>query len=157
MEAVRMKSTVTALALLLLAGTAPAGEVYVTRDAHGNPEYTDKPATIPARVVGVSSSSSDPAEVQTRYSEEMKKYAADDEARARSAAELADATKARELKAEDLAKRCAEARQRYEAYTQSYRLYEQGPDGERRYLTSEEIDAARANAQQIRDQFCGAE
>jgi hypothetical protein len=157
-----MKSSVVVSAALLLAGMALAGEVlagevYVTRDKHGNPEYTDKPATIPARIVGVSSSTSDPAEVQARFSEQMKKYAAEDEARARSAAEVADARKARELTAEGRARRCAEARQRYEGYTQSLRLYEQEPESERRYLTSEEIDAARASAKQLRDQFCGAE
>ncbi len=39
----------------------------------------------------------------------------------------------------------------------SYRLYEEGPDGERRYLTSEEIDTARANAKKMMDEFCGAQ
>jgi hypothetical protein len=65
------------------------------------------------------------------------------------------AAKAEELTAEDLAKRCADARRRYEVAMNSSRLYEQQPDGERRYLTSEEIDAARINAKQTMDTFCG--
>ena len=37
------------------------------------------------------------------------------------------------------------------------RLYEEGPNGERRYLDSQEIDAARANAKQVMDQFCSGQ
>ena len=35
------------------------------------------------------------------------------------------------------------------------RLYEQSaPDGERRYLTDAELDAARENAKKVMDEFC---
>ena len=36
----------------------------------------------------------------------------------------------------------------------SWRLYEPGPNGERTYLTSEQIDQARVSAKQVMDQFC---
>jgi hypothetical protein len=157
MEAIRMKPIVMLLSALLLAGLAHAGDVYVTRDAKGNPVYTDTPQTLPAQKVGIHSVSSDPAEVQARYEEQMKKYAADDAARSTSAAAAADATKARTLNAEDQARRCVEARQRYEAVINSFRLYEEGPDGERRYLTADEIDTARAEAKRMVDEFCGAQ
>jgi hypothetical protein len=145
------------LAAAVLAGTAGAGEVYVTKDAQGNPVYTDTPQTIPAQRLGIQSSSTDPAAVQSRYSDEMKKYAADDVAANRSAASQADATKAQTLSAEDKAKRCAEARTRYQAVMSSYRLYVTGPEGERRYLDSAEIDAARIDAKKVMDEFCGGQ
>jgi hypothetical protein len=145
------------LAAAVLAGTAGAGEVYVTKDAQGNPVYTDTPQTIPAQRLGIQSSSTDPAAVQSRYSDEMKKYAADDVAASRSAASQADATKAQTLSAEDKAKRCAEARTRYQAVMSSYRLYVTGPEGERRYLDSAEIDAARIDAKKVMDEFCGGQ
>jgi hypothetical protein len=58
------------------------------------------------------------------------------------------------MTAEDKAKRCTDARQRYQTMMDSQKLYEQDPNGERRYLDSAEIDAARANAKQVMDEFC---
>lgn len=149
-----MKRMHAILAGLLLSGVAVGGEVYVTRDASGNPVYTDRPATLPAEKLGVKSSSSDPAEVQARYDDEMKKYSADSDAAAKARAQAADTAKAREITAEDRAKRCVEARTRYEATLNAIRLYEEGPDGQRRYLSSEEIDGARADAKKTVDEFC---
>ena len=151
-----MKPIVTFLTTLLLAGLAQAGEVYVTRDAQGNPVYTDTPRTLPAQRLGIHSATSDPAEVQARYEQQMKQYAADDAARAQATSATADASKAQAMKAEDQATRCIEARQRHEAVMNSFRLYEERPDGERRYLTAEEIDTARAEAKRMVDEFCGA-
>jgi hypothetical protein len=145
------------LATVLLAGTAGAGDVYVTRDAKGNLIYTDTPQTVPAQKLDVRSSSTDPAQVQARYDEQMKRYAAEGAAGAQSAATAADAKKAATLSAEDRAKRCAQARQRYEAAMQSYHLYVIGPDGERRYLDSAEIDTTRADAKRVMDEFCSGQ
>ena len=152
-----MRSAAFALAGALLAGIAVGGEVYVTKDAQGNPVYTDTPQTIPAQKLGIQSSSTDPATVQSRYSDEMKKYATDDAAASKAAATQADAAKAQALSAEDKAKRCADARNRYQAAMSSYRLYETGPDGTRRYLDSAEIDSVRIDAKKVMDDFCGGQ
>lgn len=152
-----MKLILTITAGLLFAGAAQAGDVYVVTDAKGNRVYTDRPQTLPAQKAGIQSSSTDPAEVQARYDAEMKQYAADDAAAGKAAAGAADAKKAATLSAEDRAKRCAQARQRYEAVMQSYHLYEVGPDGERRYLDSAEIDTARADAKRLMDEFCSGQ
>jgi hypothetical protein len=151
-----MKPMLTLLAALLLAGTAGAGDVYVTRDAQGNPVYTDTPDAIPAEKLGIRSASSDPAEVKARYDEEMKRVAAEEAERTKSAAAASAASQARELTAEDRAKRCLQAREHYQAISGSYRVYEEGPGGERRYLSSEEIDAGRISAKQTMDELCGA-
>lgn len=152
-----MKSTVTLAFTLLLAAGAQAGDVYVTKDSQGRNVYTDTPQTIPAQKVGIASTSTDSAAVQQRYSEQMQRYAAEDAAEQKDAAAAADASKEKQLTAEDKAKRCTDARQRYQSYSESHRLYEQTPDGQRRYLTSEEIDAARAGAKQVMDQFCAGQ
>jgi len=156
MEAIRMKTTLTLVAALLVAGTAMAGDVYVTRDAQGNPVYTDTPDAIPAEKLGIRSASSDPAEVKARYDEAMKRAAAEEAARSKSAAAATATSQARELTAEDRATRCAQARERYQAVMENYRIYEEAPTGERRYLSSEEIDTTRINAKQSMDEFCGA-
>ena len=152
-----MKPTVTLALALLLAAGAQAGDVYVTKDAQGNPIYTDTPATIPAQKVGIASTSTDPATVQKRYADQMKQYATEDASASKAAAGADDPAKAKQLSAEDKAKRCADARQRYQSYMDAHRLYEDGPDGQRRYLTSEEIDASRASAKQVMDQFCSGQ
>ena len=150
-----MRAIVLILTIMATVGIAAAGEIYVTRDAKGNTVYTDTPQTIPAEKLKVQNSSSDPAEVQARYAEQMKQYSADDQERTQAAATAAEARKAATLNAEDRAKRCTEARQRYDALMQSHRIFEQSPDGERRYLDSEEIDAVRADAKQVVDEYCG--
>ena len=145
------------IAGLLLSGVALGGEVYVTRDAKGNPVYTDRPDSLPAEKLDVQSGTTDPVEVQARYDEQMKKYAADSESSAKAKAQATETAKARELTADDRAKRCIAERERYEATMNAIRVYEEGPDGQRRYLSSEEIDTTRANARKAMDEFCNPE
>lgn len=149
-----MKPTATLVLALLVVSAAHAGDVYAVRDAQGNIVYTDTPRTLPAEKLDIHSSSTNPAQAEQRYSAEMKQYTADDAAETKAAQQQADAAKAQELSAEDKAKRCAEARDRYQRYMDSWRIYEPGPDGERRYLDSDEIDTARANAKQSMDELC---
>jgi hypothetical protein len=150
-----MKALVTVATLLLAAAGASAGEVYKTTDPQGRPVYTDKPPSLPAERLNVQSATTDTDEVQKRYEAQMKQSAATDQAGADAAKKAADARKAQEMTAEDRAKRCIEARQRYESYMNARRLYEPGATGgERRYLDSAEIDAARANAKQTMDELC---
>lgn len=133
----------------LLAAPAVAGDVYVTKDERGNLVYTDRPATMPAQKVGIQNTATDPAAVQQQYSERMQQYAADDAA-------AADAKKAEPpvLTPQERAERCTQAKQRYDATMSSFRLYENTPDGGRRYLSSEEIDAVRAEAKKLVDVLC---
>jgi hypothetical protein len=153
-----MKALLTAATLLLAAAGAHAGEVYKSTDAQGRPVYTDKPPSLPAERLNVHSATTDVVEVQKRYESQMKQYGAADQAEADAAKKAADARKAQEMTAEDRAKRCIEARQRYESYMNARRLYEPGTaEGERRYLDSAEIDAARANAKQAMDDLCSGQ
>jgi hypothetical protein len=150
-----MRAFVTAAALLLAAAGAQSGEVYKTTDAQGRPIYTDKPPSLPAEKLNVQTKTSDVVEVQKRYDAQMKQYSEADQARAEAAKQAADARKASDMTAEDRAKRCIEARQRYESYMNARRLYEPGAaEGERRYLDSAEIDSARTNAKQVMDDLC---
>jgi Na+-transporting NADH:ubiquinone oxidoreductase subunit NqrC len=149
-----MKPFLTILAVLLLAGPALAGDVYVMTDKQGNRIYTDRPDTLPAQKAGVQSQSTDPAEADARYAEEMDRYSSEQQAADESRAKAAEAKRAEELTAADRAQRCVAARSRYQATLNSIRIYEELPNGQRRYLSSEEIDAARANAKQAMDEFC---
>jgi hypothetical protein len=110
-----MKALLTAATLLLAAAGAHAGEVYKSTDAQGRPVYTDKPPSLPAERLNVHSATTDVVEVQKRYESQMKQYGAADQAEADAAKKAADARKAQEMTAEDRAKSCIEARQRYES------------------------------------------
>jgi Domain of unknown function (DUF4124) len=145
------------VALMVLA-TAQASEVFVTKDAQGRPIYTDRPESLPAEKVHVATQSTDAAAVQQQYDAKMKSYSEADKARAEAAKKSVDAQQAKELSAADKAKRCQESRARYQSMMNARRLYEPGstPD-ERRYLDSNEIDAARENAKKVMDEFCAGQ
>lgn len=151
-----MKPMLTTLAGLLLAGAAHGGDVYVVTDAQGNRSYTDRPQTLPAERVDVHVSETNAADA-ARAAQQMERAAADDATYGAQQAQAAQAAKAKELTAEDQAKRCVEARQRYQSMLDAVRLYETDAGGERRYLSSEEIDAARTSARQAMDTFCAGE
>jgi hypothetical protein len=151
LEAERMKRILIIAGCTLLAWSASASDVYVVTDAKGNRVYTDRPEQLPAEKVTVRTSPSDTAAGQKTPSVAPSSTARS----AASKATTSDAAKAEQLSADDLARRCADARRRYEVAMNSSRLYEQAPNGERRYLSPEEINAARINAKQTMDTFCG--
>jgi hypothetical protein len=155
MEAPTMKPTLTLLVAMLVAGGAQASEVFKTTDSKGQPVYTDRPATLPAERLDVRTQTTDKVEVQQRYDEQMKNFAAAEKTQSTQAADAADTAQASELSATAKVKRCEEARQRYESYMNARRLYEQGAsETERRYLSDAEIDDAREKALQVMNTFC---
>jgi hypothetical protein len=154
-----MKPILTLMAVLLVVGvTAEAGEVYKEKDAKGNAVYTDRPEALPAEKLHVKTQQTDAAEVKKRYEAEMNNYASSGKAAPAGAESSAERAKAADMTAEDKAKRCKDARDRYEQYMTARRLYEAGAnEGERRYLNSDEIDTARANAKKTMDEFCAGQ
>ena len=53
-------------------------------------------------------------------------------------------------------KQCAEAQDHYKKMIEGRRLYKTGPDGERQFMTSEEIDTERLNAKRDVDNICNS-
>ena len=51
---------------------------------------------------------------------------------------------------------CAAAQEQYKKLIEGRRIYKTGPDGERQYLTSEEIDTQRADAKREIDATCNS-
>ena len=86
-----MKPSLTLLVAMLVAGGALASEVFKTTDSKGQPVYTDRPATLPAERLDVRTQTTDKVEVQQRYDEQMKTYAASEKAQTVQAADAADA------------------------------------------------------------------
>lgn len=132
----------------LAAGTAAAADVYKYKDEKGNIQYTDKPPSLPAERLNVQSQRTDVVAAQTRQQPEQKPFSP------QSRNQPADQREAAAMNAKDKAERCAKARERYDKYMNSQKLYEQDNNGERRYLTAEELDAARAAAKASMDVMC---
>jgi hypothetical protein len=154
-----MKPTLMLMAALLVIGvSAEAGEVYKEKDAKGNTVYTDRPEALPAERMNVKTQQTDTAEAKKRYDAEMQNYAASGKAPPAGAESPADRAKAADLTADDKAKRCKDARDRYQQYMGAQHLYEQGAkEGERRFLSDAEMESARANAKKVMDEFCAGQ
>jgi hypothetical protein len=140
--------------LTLASGLVSAADVYKYTDEKGNVLYTDKPRTLPAERLNVQSKKADPAAAQARQSEDMKRMQATDSARKQAASAQSGQAESAQLGAKDKAERCTKARDRYDTYMNSQKLYEEKAGGERHYLTSEELDAARATAKASMEVWC---
>ena len=153
-----MQRLLLLVAALMVLATAHASEVFVTKDAQGRPIYTDRPESLPAQKVNIATKQTDTVEVQRQYDEKMKSYTDADKAKAEAAKKSVDSQQAQELSAADKAKRCQESRERYQNMMNARRLYEPGStEADRRYLDSNEIDAARENAKKVMDEFCAGQ
>lgn len=140
----------TLAAVSLAAGTAGA-DVYKYKDEKGNIQYTDKPPSLPAERLNVQSQRTDVVAAQERSQEAIRANTTPPPTAGNSPA---DQRAAAETTAKDKADRCIKARERYDRYMSSQRLFEEGKDGERRYLSDAELDAARASAKASMDVLC---
>lgn len=144
----------TALTILLgTAGAACAADVYKYTDDKGNVFYTDKPRELSTERLNVRAKPATPG--TTPPSDDVKRLQEADAARKQATQQKAAEGEAVQSTAKDRAERCKKARDRYDAYLTSQRLYEEKtPGGERRYLTSKELDSARADAKSSMDVWC---
>lgn len=134
-----------------------AGDVYKYVDEKGATLYTDKP--IPGAVL-VSSGSQRPPEVAARaYATNQ---AASNTQLATSNQRIAESqsnarvssTVAKDL--EDQRKEnCKKAREQYQTTVTSHRLYKTSADGQRQYLSAEEMDKARMDSARQVEAICG--
>ena len=145
--------TLTLVACALTTQAVQA-DVYKYTDEKGNTQYTDKPRTLPAQRLDVKTQRTDVVAVQARQDAEMKRMQDSDKARQQGAAAQSDQREAKELSAKDKAERCTKARERYDSYMNSQRLFEELPNKERRYLSDAELDAARASAKASMETLC---
>jgi hypothetical protein len=153
----RSSSFFLLLPALLMTLSAPVHadkEVYRWVDDQGVVHFSDRPIDPRARPTGMYFESTDPGEVQQRlmreeYEQNEQEFT--DTQQAESAAEEAT-RRAEEARTRDL--QCNAARERFNVYTTAPRLYETLPGGERRYLTDDELTAAREQAEADVEKWC---
>jgi hypothetical protein len=151
-----MKRLLLFAALIAWSGMAGA-VVYKWIDAQGKLQYGDRPpdgvhaevvellgthvARAAAAAASASSSSSSSSRTTAPGSQE-------DAATLKKSVE-GDVEQTRE-------KQCADAQDHYKKLIEGRRLYKTGANGERQYLTSDEIDAERVNAKRDLDAICNS-
>jgi hypothetical protein len=148
-----MKRVLLCAVLIAWSGMASA-VVYKWVDAQGKVHYGDQPPDgVKAEVVeGLGSHSSRSTAATQSAPAQNSKTAAP------AQSSSSDATK--KAVADDVAatreKQCADAQENYKKLIEGRHLYKTGPDGEREYLTSDEIDAQRLTAKQDVDSICNS-
>jgi len=153
MKRYRLALTVS-VAALLMGGTSVAGEIYKWTDDDGNAHYEDRPiADASIERLDIASRNTDNSAIQERQQ-------ADREARAAARQVAAEAPK--EMSKQDVRaeqekrqQQCQMYRDRLEQFSRSQRLFEDGDDGERRYLDEVQTLAAHNRVQQQIDKYCG--
>jgi len=147
-----MKRVVLCAVLLTFSGLSSA-TVYKWVDAQGKTLYGDRPPDgVKAEVVqllGNRAPASAPTHTDSHASNTgpmRGTTAAPVDAGTRKSVDQ-DVSEAR-------TKQCADAQERYRKLIEGRRIYREGKDGERQYLTSEEIDSARVNAKTEVDAAC---
>lgn len=139
------------------ADLAQAGDVYKYVDERGQTLYTDKP--IPG-AVKVASGNPRPAEAAarsyaSRQAAQNQQLTASNQriAQSQSDSQVA-ATVAKDLEASRV-QRCKQARADYETTINSQRLYNVDKNGNRVYLSDQELAQSRIDAKKSVDAICG--
>lgn len=147
-----MRIIASALALVVVATAVQGAEVYRSTDANGNVIYSDRPQDARSEYVYIATPRSSAARAPA--SSEPQAGAARQAAAAPPAPEVVPAPRSAEDIAQQRAQNCNVARQRVQSYTASHRLYRQLPNGEREYLSDDQLDEARARAAADVETWC---
>jgi hypothetical protein len=140
--------------------SADEGSVYVWVDKDGTPHYQDRPpegdqGQVSARELSLRYRMTDPQAVAAASKVRAEQEAENTKREAARAEEAAAAKSDREQVLGEREQGCAKAKERLEKFDTSHRLYRPGPDGQRIYLTDEELASARAEAARTVDEWCG--
>ena len=161
----RIAKLIAALTMAGIGAIAGAETVYKWVDGAGQVHYTDLPPRQgDAKILGVYQQESGSID-EEGASEDFIEEGDDDKGNAAQESDAAPRTAEPPVSEEamatsqaDAAKakvaNCKTARDRYQTYIQSQRLYRELPDGKREYLSDKQLTEARARAKQDVDDFC---
>ena len=147
-----MKRLLLFAALVVWSGMAGA-VVYKWVDAQGKLQYGDRPPDgVHAEIVELLGTHTARPAVSARTADSSPSprvtQGTPEEATAKKAVD-SDVEQTRD-------KQCAEAQDHYKKLIEGRRIYKSGADGERQYLTSQEIDSERINAKRDVDAICNS-
>ena len=146
-----------ALTLILLVPLL-LGSTFKWTDEQGVPHYSDQPpVNAESEALPIRYRRTDKAAVQARIKTDETRQGAEDLREDQEDAEEETAATQREKDLAERAATCKQARERVTNYNQAQKLYKPGPNGDRIYLTDEELDAERADAQRVMEEWCSEE
>jgi Domain of unknown function (DUF4124) len=149
---------VLASALVVTPAVAQQATVYKWTDDQGVTHYSDQPPVdAESEALPIRYRRTDRAAVQNKIKTEETRQGAEDLREEQEDAEEETAATQREKDLAERAATCKQARERVTNYNQAQKLYKPGPDGDRIYLTDEELDAERADAQRVMEEWCSEE
>ena len=149
---------VLASALVVMPAVAQQATVYKWTDEQGVPHYSDQPpVNAESEALPIRYRRTDKAAVQARIKTDETRQGAEDLREDQEDAEEETAATQREKDLAERAATCKQARERVTNYNQAQKLYKPGPNGDRIYLTDEELDAERADAQRVMEEWCSDE
>ena len=151
-----MKRFLLFAALIAWSGMASA-VVYKWTDAQGKVQYGDRPPDgVHAQVVELLGTHPASARVAAPSTAQPAPTARVVAATPPSPKDLDDKKAVDQDVAQARDKQCTDAQDRYKKLIEGRRLYKTGPDGERQFMTSEEIDTERLNAKREIDNTCNS-
>jgi hypothetical protein len=141
------------IGVVALAPQIQADTMYRTVDAQGQVTYSDRPLSSSSRRISVDVTGPNASEAARLSKEQAAQSAADQQLIQQS---QHDAEEAKKAAAHDAAQqqRCNAARGRYATYAAGGRLFKADADGNRVYLSDEEIDQQRILAKAAVDSAC---
>lgn len=145
-------------AALATAATAQEASVYRWVDAQGIVHFSDQPAADrSAEELPIRYRKTDRGALQARQKAKQELEAAGEIRENQQSDADAAAEQDRQKVLAERETNCKAARDRVAKYNNALRLYRPGPNGERVYLTNEELDVERADAKRAVDQSCSDE
>jgi len=134
---------------------AQEASVYKWVDSQGVPHFSDEPAAdSSAEEMSIHYRKTDRGALQARLKAKSELDAATDVRKGQESESDAAAEADRQKVLAERDSTCKAARDRVAKYSNALRLYKPGPNGERVYLTSEELDVERADANRAVEQSC---
>ncbi|MEO8224821.1 MAG: DUF4124 domain-containing protein [Gammaproteobacteria bacterium] len=134
---------------------AQEASVYRWVDAQGIVHYSDQPAAdSSAQELSIRYRKTDRGALQARTKAKAEIDAASDVREGQASDADASAEADRQKVLAERTTNCQAAKDRVAKYKTALRLYKPGPNGERVYLTNEELDVERAEANRTVDQWC---
>ena len=148
-----LKALVFTVALAGLQSVAHA-DVYRWVDAQGRVQYSDR--WIPgSELVKVDKTRPDQTASAARQSADQAKLAASNARIAEQQAEQAKQQAVKQDVANAQADQCTQAKERYQKAIQARRIFREGKDGNKEYISDAEADAYRLKARGDMDTACG--
>jgi hypothetical protein len=159
----RQTLALTALAVLGALALPAAAAVYKWVDPQGVIHYSDLPPPPEGKLLSVDTSAHTTTSARTSEAPRPAQMpAAATAMRSATTGPAASPEAAARLKqtvdsdvSNARADQCKQAQEKYANYIRSRRLYKTGANGERIYLTDQELETERLNAKHEVDEFCG--